>query len=131
MTLPDLLAKVESAAEGSYNLDAELAKALAGWTYERRGNDRKEWWREANVADFYRHDRPPRYTASLDAAVALAEKVLPGYKIGLTIEGGAHRASVYVGDSGGPTFKIGRGANPALAICHAIIKAKIAEASVS
>ncbi len=42
--MDDLIEKLCAAPEGSRDLDCEIALA-AGWTYEKRSNDRKPWWR--------------------------------------------------------------------------------------
>ncbi|WP_420961144.1 hypothetical protein [Brucella sp. IR073] len=62
-------------------MDALIATIIGGYTYEKRGRDQKPWfypengsWRRQLVS--YGPDRLDSYTASLDAAKALAERVL-------------------------------------------------------
>jgi len=59
-----------------------LAVALEGWTLRKFEGDKRPYWRDAKHSNqenyFARKDGPPRYTASIDAAVALVEKKLPG-----------------------------------------------------
>ena len=69
--------------------------------------------------------RPPNYTASLDAAVSLVERVLPGCTVDLTI-GALSDAQVMDADAAihgnaedAPT--------PALALCLACVRALIAQ----
>lgn len=78
---------------------------------------------------------PPEYTASLDAALSLVERVLPGRDITLEtseqmMDGQVHRVcDATIGampySDGKATFAYGL--SPALALCLALIKAKQAE----
>lgn len=71
----------------------------------------------------------PRYTASVDAAIALAERVLPGCKVGLLPN--FYKDFPYAGvivEAGKPVdlvdATIEGGATPAIAICIALLRAK-------
>lgn len=81
-TLEALLARVEAATGPDQELDGDLAVALEGWTLRKFEGDKRPYWRDAKHSNqenyFARKDGPPRYTASIDAAVALVEKKLPG-----------------------------------------------------
>lgn len=68
--MKDLIHKLSEAGEGSRELDALIFAAL-GFTYEDRPRD---CWVDADNNGF-RWDHP---STSLDAALALAERVLPG-----------------------------------------------------
>lgn len=77
--LRDLLRRVESATGADALLDRQLAITLGAYTFEKRGRDRRAWFYPADKEWFYRRDIAPPYTASLDAALALVERVLPGW----------------------------------------------------
>lgn len=69
----------------------------------------------------------PRYTASLDAAVALVEKVLPQAG-GTTTFGPAHMFVAMITDRpGGGEKYLGKAATPALALVSALLKAMQAQ----
>jgi len=73
--LRELLARVESATGGDCKLEDDIAISLLGWRYHNFSDDHGEWRDE--------HDKyamcPDAYTSSIDAAVALCERVLPGW----------------------------------------------------
>jgi hypothetical protein len=74
------------------------------------------------------HRDPPRLSQSLDAALALAERVLPGWTWELTIDGGgvAQGAPEMWGEGYAASDCGGVGVaapTPALALCIAILKA--------
>ena len=76
--MPDLSALIEriEALTGTDDLvDAEIYATIGGAPHTTRAGGRV-------IPLILKHDSPkwPRYTASLDAAVALVERVLPGYK---------------------------------------------------
>lgn len=78
----ELIEKLEKAETGSRELDAMIYCVEHGHAYSRPyGNDFAMWVdgvpHEVKIIDRYLE----RYTASLDAAVALAERVLPGWSI--------------------------------------------------
>lgn len=131
-TLQELLARISEAQEGSYDLDAAIAKDVAGWTYDRRGNERRDWWRKPGEEWFFRHDYPPRFSRSLDAALSLVEAKLPGshWRVEKTCERPAlafrtHQFTGYCGNWGTPSRA--EGPTPALALLAAMLKALIAQ----
>ncbi|MFC3072401.1 hypothetical protein [Shinella pollutisoli] len=65
--LSSLIARLEAAEGPSRKMDTEIAMAL-GIIPDR------EWW----SIDYLKSDVIGRYTISIDAAVSLAERVLPG-----------------------------------------------------
>jgi hypothetical protein len=123
--MTDLIKRLEEAEAGSGAFNQELALLLGGYVLEKRGKDRKEWFYPVDREWFYRdaiHELP-RYTTSLDAALALAERVLPGWcwmierhKNG-TATAGLHEWNAY---READRFTAN---TPALALCAAILKA--------
>lgn len=108
--LRELLARVESAAEPLIELDREIGGIL-----------------EAALVNIV---EPPRYTSSIDAAVALCERVLPGWKWAVRNCSGGPTASVHHGSETPNVWnktKAARSSTPALAFCAAILRAKIAQ----
>jgi len=102
-----LIARLEAAEAGGRELDYEIRDAL---------ND--PHWNIRVPAD---------WTTSLDAALALAERVLPGWQITLSTKGGEMPPWVQIyplpleeDNYLDPEFA----ATPALALCIAILKAK-------
>lgn len=80
--LTDLLARLEAAEGSSRDLDCLLEIAVRGVEAARTGLDPKHWARWTVSRDFWVEDshtayRPEGYTSSLDAALALVERVLP------------------------------------------------------
>lgn len=120
--LSDLIAKLEAASEGSRELDEDLHNAIRP-TME-------EWTKMAGVDDdayFYWVFRP-RYTTSVDAAISLAGKMLPGRGHGY-LPGffPPHPFAGIIGADLGTvdlkTATICGGPTPALALCLAVLKA--------
>lgn len=80
-TLADLLERVEKASGPDRGLDEALANAF-GWDFQTKSEGGRVWteWKRpegfrlplGTLAD------PPFFTASIDAALALVERVLPG-----------------------------------------------------
>lgn len=68
--------------------------------------------------------RAPLYTASLDAAIALAERVLPGHRWSAGFSRHVpHNAQIWV-PSGSGYYEGESDANRAIALCIAILRAK-------
>lgn len=130
--LSALIARLEAAEVGSRELDAEIARAM-GW--EVHNARRNGLW----VVPFGEHDTCDpeamfalgNYTTSLDAALALAERVLDGWRWSVQQLGPNYEASltlpngVFLLSSDTEVYAIGK--NPALALCIAILKAKQGE----
>lgn len=77
--LSALIARLEAAEAGSRELDAAVWAASNG--YELFEHDGAGWRYRMRPDDIMRHERTSYispYTTSLDAALALAERVLPG-----------------------------------------------------
>lgn len=119
MTLKDLLHELEKAKGPSRQLDKRLAQLVA--------IDAIEGWR----IDPYGCTDKPYFTQSIDAAVALCEQALPGLLCEVCNIGYATIWSV----SPHPANRAQNGsyweprATPALALCTAIVKAKMEEAN--
>jgi hypothetical protein len=56
-TLLALADRCEQAAEADRVLDVDIAYAL-GWTFEKRGNEKRAWWRDRNG----KKNVPPRFS---------------------------------------------------------------------
>jgi len=112
--LAELIERLEKADEGSLELDKAILMSF-GFT-----------WRGMN---YWHHDDrtmwrgPTFFTRSLDAAVALAERVLPdvGWSVATNRIDRRRVARLWTGeiDDG----KAHAGASPAIALCLAILKA--------
>lgn len=136
MTHADLIERLKAAECGSRELDAELF-----WLFDRKGAERCYW----NAACGLRGALPddwnriplglggfavvclaPRYTESVDAALAMAERVLPGWFVGLQQNrGDVPPWSAYLSPPEPREDDIEHdAASPALALCIAILRAK-------
>lgn len=104
--LSSLLARIESATGPDRELDSEIAFALTP--------------PDAEIGLLALN-----YTASLDAVIALCERVLPGWSwavdSGYAANHHKSHAEAWTGDDEGS----GDAATPALALCAAIIKARM------
>lgn len=76
-TLRSLLARVEVADGADRELDGRIWAATAGVTILEWDGDGVLWKDEHGGLRHQRDDRIPAYTASIDAVVALVERVLP------------------------------------------------------
>lgn len=155
--LEELIAELESADDGSRKLDWTIADYLGdipehrilavGWDYDWYRNSESDYalWKatdsEGRSSQLW---QAPQVTSSLDAAVALVNRVLPGAQISLFIghltaakDGSGSRAQVMRGkgpkcpDTGirwpklhGECF---HAPTPALALCVAVLRAKLAQ----
>lgn len=137
-TLSDLITRVEGASGADRELDALIAaqfKIIAarlygladGYTYDFRVSDdlvNVEVWESCGDGNDNRQLRraPSPYTASVDAALSLLERVLPGWtwSIGNLRVG----AQAYLMRAPGARMFEGKAPSPALALVLAILKAK-------
>lgn len=147
-----LVERLEKATGGDRGLDALLAQ-VAGWEWHGDGpvEEYPMWaghWVQPGfpmngtfgvrgkglcdcnvISETHGNDKPPpHYTASLDAALALVERVLPGWfpSIGQNIHYGHWRGSVrIVEETNGDitSFDGEHRTSPALALCLAALKA--------
>jgi len=91
----DLIARLEKAEGGDVALDLAVCVALqwagphavgSGIQNVRRSDDEDDWLFYEDV-DGPCCDLTPRLSASLDAAIALTEKMLPGWRMALVQDG--------------------------------------------
>lgn len=122
-TLSDLLERVRGATGPSRELDADLYRALG---YEVRQSGDGFWtWSQSGGSDLR---ILPKFTASLDAALALVERVLPGWEWSVGSDQGCAIATVWTPHAGVDDLDVG-GPTPALAILAALLSALLAQAS--
>jgi hypothetical protein len=141
--LTDLLERLEAADGPDRELDAHLAVMQHGRTMSSDGED-MNWAKVPNIYDdctpgtYWRCRRSgnslwtsPPYTSSIDAAVQLAEEVLPGYIRRMSV---GKRTYCVIGrptEKGNFSQKFGKypayGPTEPLALCIAIVKARIAQ----
>lgn len=126
MTLPDLIARLEAATEGSAGLDAEVLRA-AGWR-PAKARGFGGYWRRPSDGVLV---SPPSPTRQLDAIVALIEakewdwyKDRPLYYDTGTVLNG-HAPMFYVGESGGEEWS--QHPSTILALCIAFVRALAAQ----
>lgn len=123
--LSALIARLEAAEVGNRELDCEIARAMGWGVHNARRNG---LW----VVPFGEYDTCDpeavfalgNYTTSLDAALALAERVLPGWQIGMWTTKQNAVGSVLRADGG--AFDA-TSSTPALALVIAILRAKQGE----
>lgn len=131
MTLHDLLARVESATGADREIDAQVEALLR----HKPGYDESHFiyrnfptweWRSDGAVEAGAIWDAQRYTASVDATIALQERVLPGWKWKLVSAGSGYAATMYK-PTGLEVCFIGGRHTPALAHLSAIIRALIAK----
>lgn len=127
MTLQSLLERLEKASGGDREIDARLAEAFGGFADVIRALNEDGSTFDAMVdygEDSF--DECPRYTSSLDAALSLVERVMPGwgYFLRHDADSGYVAALVYP-----DAFRVTPGATKAasmpLALCLALVRAKL------
>lgn len=101
--LPTLIARVEALSGPDREVDGLVAQAFGEIPSDARWDD---CWFSGHYGAYKFHD-PAEYTASLDAVVALAERVLPGWRWGIMTavgpwsRGGAFMATLDCPESSG------------------------------
>ncbi|MTJ83330.1 MAG: hypothetical protein F8N37_20270 [Telmatospirillum sp.] len=111
-TLTDLLARLRETGAPDRDIDFLIAEIVAGGGWAGRA-----YWRPEQEAPVpFRH--ADTYTASLDAAFALAEHMAPGQTVQLEWESGGPDARARIG--AGPEE---RGPSPVLALLRALFAA--------
>ena len=115
---PGLIERLEKAEGGSRELDAESARLFGGQAIARFG----DWDCREDGTGIW---RPlPRYSSSLDAALALAERVLPDLtkiNVWTYVRGKHHHCEIETDED---EFDALNASTPALALCIAILKAR-------
>jgi len=130
--LSAIIARLEAAEAGSRELDAHVEVAARAFEAAKTGLAREHWavWRANSsgiIGDDATQYASEPVTTSLDAALALAERVLPGkeWMLVKSTEGGETSFHALIGpDSLG---RAGEAASAALALCIAILRAKQGE----
>lgn len=130
MSLTDLLARVEAATGPDRELDGDIALACGAVVDPAERNlmgivTVPAWWTmpRASCAKWPHRTTPWPLTASIDSALALAERVLPGWA--WMLRGSFAKLWEPHGKPPGNDFDA-MGRSPALAIIAAILKALIA-----
>lgn len=118
--LKDLEKRLEEATGRDLELDADLWSIWDKRPLEGVCSDAVIYKRDPH--DRIAFDAPPPYTASLDAAVSLCERVLPGWWMMIVSEG-KHGWSAQLGNGGhGIEGGWGRKPSAALAVCLVTVR---------
>lgn len=132
--LEALRERLEKADGPDRKIDRDLWEALTGECTHRTThyvyleNDERELACSDCGADTYGSDKWSGITRSLDAALSLAERVLPEAHWSVSNAAVKPRANVWMPQPTRPIMgPYSSGVTPALALCLAIVKAKIAE----
>jgi hypothetical protein len=124
-TLQALLARVEGGGGEDRALDAEIALHIGGCVRYRNWYDDDAKTQHAwhfKWQDDCEWEPLPHFTTSLDAAVALVERRLPGCVLDVEGHAGSAHWSAIIGDHGAI------GLTPARALVAALIQTEIAKA---
>lgn len=135
--LGELIARVERSAWGDLNLDKEISDQLVlprmarykkfdgvwhinvRWTEEEE--DAEPDWRQPSKWD--EACIPHQYTDSVDSAILLVERLLPGYAWGVHVHKDGYRAHVTERTPIRPMPCFADHKTPALALCLALLRA--------
>lgn len=133
LDLKALLERVRNATGPDRGLDGLLARDVEGWIphFALEGEDIIDWpwmgghWHlpgdpDADDCQQAPSDEPPAYTASIDAALALVERVLPGWQWCLNRLG---RPMALVNNGPGVQFECERAETMPLAILTSLLLA--------
>lgn len=141
MTIPELIEKLEKVIGPDRELDACIAFTTGEFDFKlkhgfedcriERGARREDDFVEVHVVNkgtLIYGERYPRYTASIDAAVQLCERVLPDYLWGITqgTDGDVEfQGNIWPNTQPFDASKdhFGYHSKPALALCIAILRA--------
>ena len=128
-TLLALAERCEQAAGPCASLDFAIALA-AGYRFEKAKFEKRKWWRDSKgvtCSALATDGAPPRFTASLDAAVTL----VPEDWTWARFYGGIVECGTENGPDGSILFERGEGISPALALCAAALRARAETAQPS
>lgn len=131
-TLRDLQRRVAAASGPDREIDAGVWCFERGYVLRAWNTNTVFWSKVADGMQFNGNDMMrivPRYTASLDAAVALLNRVLPGWwwALGVSMSG----FSTKVGETIFHDKSEGDGCLPPLALCSALLSALISRAETA
>ncbi len=118
--MTDLIARLEAAEAGSRELDWHIADATDHPSFARKIEGFWPPFGERSRAD----KDVPAYSTSLDAALALAERVLPDARALINTGTGWVRLLTKDGCYDYGVFGVAHASTPALALCAAILRAK-------
>ena len=141
--MSELIQRLSEAEEGSRGLDGLIARDVEGWLpyFDLDGNDLIDWpdmgghWHQpddpcnhthsVDSSETGPHRDPPCYTTSIDAALALVERVLPDDWNKPTIDCEDRSVEVWNNKIGTEEFKEIKveAVTIPLAICIALLKA--------
>ncbi len=124
--MKDLIARLEAAEVESTGFNDDVLRSL-GFVTKRYPMDSDTYW---IVPGNERHPLPPwcdKITISIDAALALAERVLPGFTWRVQRHSSGMFDAAFWSDPDDQYAGYGRVVSPAVAICLAILRAKLAE----
>lgn len=76
-SLEGLVERVKAATGPDRELDISIGTTIGGWTYQPHVPHNFKW----HDGEFDRPGGPPSYTASIDAALALVERLLPDWVV--------------------------------------------------
>lgn len=141
--LADLLARVEAATRSERELDGAIYRMLFSTSRalidpgDMRTKRPGEYGTVADLAylsdaDLGEYMAAPKFTASIDAALALAERCLPGHQWELCWGSMRPRPAAKhaeYSEKYGKFWRVHEGATPALALIAALLKALIAQAA--
>jgi len=116
--LRELIEKLEKLEAPSREVDLEIARHVLPDVICMRYN------RETRTNEQFVHWQ---YTASLDAAISLCERLFPGTEIDITNLYGVARAGINLNLDAGPSYGEHWSGNLALAVLHATLRAKAQE----
>lgn len=127
MVATPLIERISKLDAPDREVDAEIAMHLLGYT---RVNRMEKWPEAKPIWDFYEGEPLnsngvliPKYTASVDAAIALAERVLPGWGFFLRSDKDGHNCGMVYPVHNFVTPGTESGATPAISMCIAILRA--------
>ena len=124
-TITSLIAKLEGAEVGSRELDAHVWASVNG--YELFEHDGAGWRYRMHPDDIMRHERTSYIspvTTSLDAALALAERVYPEPAKSMTGNDRSGYVAFLMWKDGRRHGSRHAFPNPALALCAAVLRAQ-------
>lgn len=117
--LTSLIEKLEKAEGPDWELDADIGLSVGGLKAHEEFGMAGNWW--TRYTDNGLTCAVPSYTSSIDAAVSLAERVLPNWQVNLSIFHEALSEASF-GNREAPHAR-SLATKPALAICLATLRA--------
>lgn len=142
MTIAEIIERLEKATGPDRWIDAKIDAAFRVGSKKMQGDPGFDWaWKNFPVWAHHKQARgmcgvqhengdlgliwdSERFTGSLDAAVALCERVLPGSELELTNLYGVARVTIHNAGDTGPFYGADQCNNMPVALCIAILKAK-------